>query len=497
MTSISVAEYVCARLRCRARLPTLRSTVVAGTLRVHPALPRCLLLLALCAAAPRLAADVILHAFNWRYAEVAGAAPEIAARGYRAVLVAPPLRSEGNEWWARYQPQDYRVIDHPLGDTRDFLAMTAALSAADVDTHADLLLNHMANEAWRRPDLDYPGRRVLDLYAADPLRHEALRLFGDLTANLYATGDFHPPFCIGDYQDPWQVQFGRLCGGPGDPGLPDLTDNRHVVATQRQYVRALRALGVQGFRVDAAKHMGYKHLLAVLSPDIVGDAFVYGEVITGGGAGHPEYTRFLAPYLELTGHAAYDFPLHASLRRAFAFGGLMGELVGMEARGQALPDDRAVTFTLTHDMPNNTGFRGQLLDPVDETLAYAFVLGRHSGRPLLYSDHNESGDGRWVDAWRRADLTAMIGFRAAAEGTDMAVLAHGLCHLVFRRGGVGLVAINKCGYTETVTISLVKSPLRWGEPYRALLGGEDLLIAGRTLSLNLPPRSARMWLLEP
>ncbi len=464
---------------------------------VRPALPRCLFALLLLVTAEAVAADVILHAFNWRYADVATAAPEIAARGYRAVLVAPPLRSEGNEWWARYQPQDYRVIDHPLGDTQDFLAMTAALSAAGVDTHADLLLNHMANEAWRRPDLDYPGRRVLDLYAADPLRHERLRLFGDLSSNLYSAADFNAPFCISDYNDPAQVQSGRLCGGPGDPGLPDLSDNRHVIAAQRTYVRALRAAGVSGFRVDAAKHMGYKHLLAVLSPDVIDEAFIYGEVITGGGAGHPEYTAFLAPYLERTGHAAYDFPLHASLRRAFGFGGLMGELVGMEARGQALASERAVTFTLTHDMPNNAGFRGQLLDPVDETLAYAFVLGRAGGRPLLYSDHNESGDGRWVDAWRRADLTAMIGFRAAVDGTDMAVLAHGLCHLVFRRGGLGLVAINKCGYAETVTISLPKSPLQWGVPYRALLGGDDLTITGRTLTLNLPPRSARMWRIEP
>jgi alpha-amylase len=463
---------------------------------MRTALARWLVAFTLLTDTPQLRADVILHAFNWRYTEVAEAAPEIAARGYRAVLVAPPLRSEGNEWWARYQPQDYRVIEHPLGDTQDFVAMTAALRAAGVETHADLLLNHMANEAWRRPDLNYPGRRVLDRYAADPLRYASLRLFGDLSVDLYTASDFHPAFCITNYNDPVQVQMGRLCGGPGDPGLPDLTDNRHVIATQRQYVQALRALGVSGFRIDAAKHMGYKHLLAVLSPDVVGDAFLYGEVIVGGGVGHPEYTTFLAPYLALTGHAAYDFPLHATLRRAFAFGGLMSELAEVTAHGQALPGDRAVTFTLTHDMPNNAGFRGQLLDPIDETLAYAFVLGRAGGRPLVYSDHNESGDGRWVDAWRRADLRAMIGFRAATAGTDEAVLAHGLCHLVLRRGSVGLVAINKCGYPETVTISLVKSPLRWGEPYRALLGGEDVLISGRTLRLQLPPRSARMWLLE-
>src|SRR5690606_6244891 len=39
-------------------------------------------------------AEVALHAFNWPYATVEARAAEIAERGYRAVLVAPPLRSQ-------------------------------------------------------------------------------------------------------------------------------------------------------------------------------------------------------------------------------------------------------------------------------------------------------------------------------------------------------------------------------------------------------------------
>ncbi|MEO0491762.1 MAG: hypothetical protein AAFZ49_19745, partial [Cyanobacteria bacterium J06659_2] len=38
-------------------------------------------------------ADVILHAFDWSYATVAERAPDIAAAGYGAVLVTPPLKS--------------------------------------------------------------------------------------------------------------------------------------------------------------------------------------------------------------------------------------------------------------------------------------------------------------------------------------------------------------------------------------------------------------------
>ncbi|KLD77295.1 hypothetical protein Y886_16675 [Xanthomonas hyacinthi DSM 19077] len=85
----------------------------------------------------------------------------IAAAGYRKVMVAPAYRSQGSAWWARYQPQDMRVIDHPLGATEDFASMVQAPADVGVETHADVALNHMANEAATRPDLNYPGSAVL------------------------------------------------------------------------------------------------------------------------------------------------------------------------------------------------------------------------------------------------------------------------------------------------------------------------------------------------
>jgi glycosidase len=61
--------------------------------------------------------DVILHAFNWPLAKVADNAAAIAANGFGAVLLPPPLYSDQNgpDWWQRYQPKDYRVIRSYLG----------------------------------------------------------------------------------------------------------------------------------------------------------------------------------------------------------------------------------------------------------------------------------------------------------------------------------------------------------------------------------------------
>jgi alpha-amylase len=457
-------------------------------------LRRTLAAAALLLAAAPLSATTILHAFNWRYADVGARAAEIAERGYDAVLVAPPLRSEGSAWWARYQPQDYRVIDHPLGNSEDFRAMVLALGTRGVATYADVVLNHMANEAAQRSDLDFPGTRVLDIYARNAAQYARWRLFGDLGQNLFGAADFNPARCISNYLDPVQVQNGRLCGGGADPGLPDLAATERVIAQQQTYLRALKAIGVVGFRIDAAKHMPLAHLERVFTPDILADSFVFGEIITGGGVGNEEYRLFLAPYLAGTSHAAYDFPLHVALRRGFGFGGNLAELADVLARGQALAGARAVTFTVTHDIPNNPGFRGQLLDPVDETLAYAFVLGRGEGTVLLYSDNNESGDNRWVSAWKRDDLTAMVRFHNAAEGSSLRWLSTSNCHLLFRRGGLGIVGINKCGNEVEARFKAPQALRGDGVSYRDVLSSDTLTISRLDASVRLPPRSARLWL---
>jgi alpha-amylase len=455
---------------------------------------RCVVAAALGLAALSAQAEVILHAFNWPYAAVQARAAEIRSLGYASVLVSPPLKSEGSAWWARYQPQDYRVIHSPLGDTEAFRAMSNALRAQGVKVYADVVLNHMANEAAQRADLNYPGSRVLGVYASNRTYWSRQRLFGDLNYNFLSVWDFGPSACIGDYTNVWQVQNWRLCGGGGDVGLPDLVANTWVVSQQQAYLNALKGLGVTGFRIDAAKHMPVSHINAVLTPAIKSGVHVFGEVITGGGAGELEHDRFLKPYIDGTGHGAYDFPLFAQIRAALAFGGSLNRLVDPGAYGQALPADRAVTFTVTHDIPNNAGFRYLIMDPVDETLAYAYVLGRNGGVPLLYSDNNESGDNRWVNAYRRSDLAQMIRFHNVNQGNDMQMLAWSDCHLVFRRGNRGVVGINKCGSTANVVVNMSGSVLWWNVDYRDVLTGNVTRITQSSHTFSIPARSARMWM---
>ncbi len=221
-------------------------------------------------------ADVIMHAFNWKYADVTAKASDIAAAGYKVVLISPPLKSSGSEWWARYQPQDYRVIDTPLGNKQTLKTMIDTLSAKGIRVYADVVLNHMANESWKRSDLNYPGTEVLGNYAQNTTYFNAQKLYGDLAVNFLSASDFHPAGCISNWNDPGNVQYWRLCGGSGDTGLPDLNPTNWVVSQQQSYLSALKALGIKGFRVDAVKHMDNYHLNAVFTPTIISGMHVFG-----------------------------------------------------------------------------------------------------------------------------------------------------------------------------------------------------------------------------
>jgi alpha-amylase len=457
---------------------------------------RQLLWLMLCFS-PAVLADAILHAFDWHYDEVAAKASEIKNLGYKAVLVAPPLKSDagGCAWWQRYQPQDLRVIDHCKGNKQAFVNMINALNdsnpARKVDVYADIVLNHMANE--RSGATDFPGQSAVNSYGNNSSYWNNQRLFGNLTQGLFGSADFNPANCISNYNDVWQVQNWRLCGGNGDTGLPDLNPNNWVVQQQRAYLTALKNLGVKGFRVDAAKHMTIWHINEIFTSSIKSGMYLFGEIITSGGAGNNEYDSFLAPYLNYTDHKAYDFPLFNTIRSAFSFAGSLSQLVNPGAYGQALANSRAVTFTITHDIPTNAGFRYLIMDSTDEYLAYAYVMGRDGGKPLIFSDSTGTDNGRWVNAYKASHISKMLNFHNRMQGQGMEMLAWNDCAILFRRGQEGIVGINKCGSTQSFNIS-THNRFYWYRNYRDVLSAGNLVyISGGSYNFSLPARQARMW----
>lgn len=435
--------------------------------------------------------DVILHAFDWRYLDIEQNAKQIAELGYGAVLIPPPLYSDesGHAWWQRYQPRDYRILRSALGRKNDLKKAIDGLHAHGIRVIADIVFNHMANEKDRPDPYDFPGNAVLKRYRSDAEKAGFLedRLYGDLDLGLFFYLDFNPAGDIKNWSDAEEVHKKWL------GGLPDLQLNEWVARQQRECLAALNALGFDGYRVDAMKHMPIEHLESVFQADGMNGKFVFGETLTFNDA---EEAEFLWPIIRETSFPCYDFPLQETLRRAFSPPGTLRELTDPAAYGQALPWWRAVTVSVTHDIPNNDGFRGLIMPAQDEYLANAYLMGRDGGVPLVYSDNNQSADrhpedrDRWANSWLRSDIAAMIRFHNAVNGTPQRPLFEDDGFIVFARGDRGIVAINKTGLWQHPVI------WTWGlrhGAYKCQIHGHVMDVAGDNFSFAIPPREAQMW----
>jgi len=437
--------------------------------------------------------DVILHAFDWKFTHVAESARAIAGVGYGAVLLSPPLYSapDGPEWWQRYQPKDYRILRSHLGGKGEFIKAIEALHAVGVRAYVDVVFNHMANEKGVRGDpYAFPGEAELARYKASRASFEDDRLYGDLDAGLFSPLDFNPSGDIHNWHDLHESQQHELSG------LPDLQLNDWVVDQQRECLRALSALGVDGYRIDAIKHLATEHITRVFQTTELEGKFVFGEALT---SNDTEENLFLWPLVRHTRIAFYDFALHETLRRVFAPAGSLRELVDPAAYGQALPWDRAVTFSVTHDIPNNDGFRWQLLDKQDEFLANVYLLCRDGGSPLVFSDHNESARkypedrDRWAEAWKREDTAHMVAFHNAVHGLPQRTLHESDGVLAFARGDRSIVAINKTA--DWHDLELPAHGLKPGR-YRCKLYGWEIPVSGELVTFAIPPRQALLWLCQ-
>ncbi|WP_303522736.1 hypothetical protein, partial [Staphylococcus pasteuri_A] len=58
----------------------------------------------------------------------------------------------------------------------------------------------------------------------------------------------------------------------------------------------------------------------------------------------------------------------------------------------------------------------------NEHLAYAYILGRQEGVPMVFSDATGVDGGRWVDDYKQDNLKAMVKFHNGVQGADEEVL---------------------------------------------------------------------------
>ena len=73
--------------------------------------------------------NVIVQLFNWRFNDIKNVLPTLRDLGYSHVHVSPAQKSNEYvwQWWGRYQPVDYSIIEGPLGSEVEYQQMMRSL----------------------------------------------------------------------------------------------------------------------------------------------------------------------------------------------------------------------------------------------------------------------------------------------------------------------------------------------------------------------------------
>ncbi|WP_433830692.1 carbohydrate-binding module family 20 domain-containing protein [Actinoplanes sp. CA-015351] len=377
-------------------------------------------------AAPPGSKDVTAVMFEWKFASIATECTNrLGPLGYGFVQVSPPQEHiQGSQWWTSYQPVSYKIAGR-LGDRNAFISMINACHAAGVKVIADTVINHMSagsgtgTGGTSYSKYNYPG--------------------------YYSDADFHScRAAITDYTSRANVQDCELVN------LSDLnTGSDYVRSTIAAYLNDLSSLGVDGFRVDAAKHMSAADLAGIKSKLSNTGAYWKQEVIFGSGeAVQPtEYTG--------TGDVQ-EFRFARDLKRVFLSENL-AYLSNFGASWGYLPSNQAAVFVDNHDTERG-GDTLSYKNGSAYTLAQVFTLAWPYGAPDVnsgyeFTDHDAGPpnggtvnacytDGwKCQHAWRQ--VGNMVGFRNNVAGTAVTNWwSNGADQIAFGRGSKGYVAIN-------------------------------------------------------
>lgn len=423
-------------------------------------------LLALALPAPAQAAtlnpaDTSVQMFRWHWNDIAKECTNwLGPQGYGAVQVSPPHASASlGTWYDIYQPVNYTKLNSLMGTEAEFQAMITTCHAAKVRVYADVVVNHQAGGAGTATDgskfnaatMSYPNFSAPDFHAACSI----------------ASADYNS-------SNRSNVTNCRLSN------MPDLNTGATYVQGQiRNYLNKLVAMGVDGVRLDAAKHMAPTDIAAFLNgtsrTTTSGEPlWVTQEVIVDGGVNLPAYfangtvNEFHYVYAMQQMFRNTNGASISQLRTIMGTPGSWGGSWGF------VPSQNATVFVNNWDTERNDGnpsslvasnFTGVTNDTsgsrryqLANVLMLAWPYGSaqvHSGfrftninqAPPAASPFDTAGapliNQQWDFIHRWPEVSNMVGFRAATAGEGVGNFSTGTSNqIAFSRGARGFVAIN-------------------------------------------------------
>lgn len=389
--------------------------------------------------------DVIANLWSWNWKSVgAECVNQLDPAGYGAVWVAPPaesLKHPNGYWWDIYQPYSYK-LNSRFGTQADFTAMINTCHGVGIKVYTDAVLNHTAAQTG----VGYDGTTLTDKY--DPV--------------MYDRGEYNVDVCdhdIANWSDLWEVQNCELVD------LPDLKTSLDSVRSKLAgYLNSQVALGVDGFRVDAAKHIpaaDLSNIVGRLQNTTSGARpYVFLEIASGQPPAPSDYFG--------TGDVL-DFAYGDKLKAAFR-----GDITSLSSFSQGLlPAANAVSFVTNHDT-ERSGQHLSYKDGATAVLANVFQLAYKDTTPTVYAGFQFGGsdqappnangyvtDTNCASGWYCLDRDPMVkGMVAFHNGVGDAAVTNWQSPssnvIGFGRGSAGFVAINNSGggYTGTFTVGV-------------------------------------------
>ncbi|MGM0355042.1 carbohydrate-binding module family 20 domain-containing protein [Streptomyces sp. ECR3] len=429
--------------------------------------------------------DVIANLWEWNWKSIAKECTDVLGpAGYGAVQVAPPaesLKQPDSYWWDVYQPYSYN-LNSRFGTAAAFSSMVSTCHTAGVKVYVDAVVNHTAAQTGT----GYNGTTITSKYDTPD----------------FDPGDYHHAgdgYCndedgtIDDWNNLAEVQNCELLG------LPDLKTGEDAVRTKiAGYLNKLLAAGVDGFRVDAAKHIAKADLAAIeakLNGTSSGAApYVFQEV-------YPGTTPQPADYY--ASGDVLDFTYASRLKSAFQ--GNVSDLSSLGSGG-ILPAANAVAFVTNHDTERN-GLHLSYKDGDTYRLANLFQLAWKGATPTVYaswkwnvSDEAPPNSGGFVTdtdcsggSWYCLDRDpAVLGMVAWHNATDTAAVSNWQSKssdvIGFGRSGKGFFALNNGSSSASHTFTTGMADGTYTDVVSG--GSTKVTVSGGSASLTIPAKGA-------
>ncbi|MBQ5398520.1 MAG: hypothetical protein IIU14_03670 [Ruminococcus sp.] len=261
---------------------------------------------------------MVLQAWNWSYANTSAMLEKVKAAGFTTIQISPPqvicaetkgqpVNSKTAGWWAYYQPAAFRLNDledNALGTKRELFTLIARAHQMGIKIIADAVINHVG------------GNEYKNYSDTNPLNHVNDRVKYYEPELCSSTNYFHTPWVSMSYKERYSDGYSDYdieqdLTQHAQSNLPDLnTAHPYVQDKIYTYLKELVDAGIDGFRVDAAKHIetpSDTYFKSDFLPNTLGkvtkyakstynkDLLCYGEIIgaCGDGRSCDEYTPFM------------------------------------------------------------------------------------------------------------------------------------------------------------------------------------------------------------